>query len=113
MRVTEIVAGLALSLAAGAVLAEGAVCEHPAKVENRYNPAAPRCYVIVSAAKDVKAVAARVQQKYHLQPALMSLSHGFVLSGVTEDLVAQLRCEPDVEVVGYDAITDTAPSHGR
>jgi hypothetical protein len=105
MRVTGMIAVLALAPAAGAALAEGAVCEHPAKLENRYDPAAPRCFVIVSADKDVKAVAARVGEKFHLQPALLTLVHGFVLSGVTEDLVAQLRCEPDVEVVGYDAIT--------
>lgn len=104
MRVLQLLAVLVFVPAAAVALAEGASCEHPAKLENQYNPAAPSCFVIVRAGRDVQAVAARVAQKYHVQPALMSLSHGFVLSKVTEDVVAQLRCDTDIEMIGYDAI---------
>jgi len=102
MRVMHVLAVLALLPAAA--LAEGAACEHPAKLENQYNPAVPSCFVIVRADRDVKEVAARVAHKFHVQPSIMSLSHGFVLSPVTEDLVAQLRCDTDIEMIGYDAI---------
>ena len=104
MRIMQLLAVLALLPVAAVALAEGAPCEHPAKVENQYNPSVPSCFVIVRADRDVKKVAARVAQKFHVQPSLMSLSHGFVLSPVTEDLVAQLRCDTDIEMIGYDAI---------
>jgi hypothetical protein len=104
MRIMQVLAVLTLVPVAAVALAEGTSCEHPAKLENQYNPAVPSCFVIVRAGRDVKAVAARVAQKFHVQPAIMSLSHGFVLSPVTEDLVAQLRCDTDVEMIGYDVI---------
>jgi len=105
MRITPVLVVLTLLPAATAALAEGASCEHPAKLENQYDPATPSCFVIVRADRDVKEVAARVAQRYHVQPTLMSLSHGFVLSRVTQDLVAQLRCDADIEMIGYDALT--------
>ncbi|HUJ52506.1 MAG TPA: hypothetical protein VLX08_03040 [Steroidobacteraceae bacterium] len=105
MRIVQVLAVLTLLPVAAVALAAGASCEHPAKVENQFNPAAPSCFVIVRADRDVKAVAARVEKQYHVKPALMSLSHGFVLSPVSEDVVAQLRCDTDIEMIGYDAIT--------
>jgi hypothetical protein len=105
MRIVQVLAVLTLLPIAAAALAAGAACEHPAKLENQYNPAAPSCFVIVRADRDVKAVAARVEKQFHVKPALMSLSHGFVLSPVTEEVVAQLRCDSDIEMIGYDAIT--------
>ncbi|HXW74891.1 MAG TPA: hypothetical protein VEK10_08770 [Steroidobacteraceae bacterium] len=104
MRITQVLAVLTLLPVGAAAFAAGASCEHPAKLENQYNPAAPSCFVIVRADRDLKAVAARVEKQYHVKPALMSLSHGFVLSSVTEDVVAQLRCDTDIEMIGYDAI---------
>jgi len=105
MRIVQVLAVLALLPVAAVALAEGASCEHPAKLENQFNPAAPSCFVIVRADRDVKAVAARVEKQYHVKPALMSLSHGFVLAPISEDVVAKLRCDTDIEMIGYDAIT--------
>jgi hypothetical protein len=80
------------------------LCAHPAAVEGHLDPAAPGAIVIVRRNADLDAVTARLTDTYHIELTVVRTVHGFTVRTVTDEMVARLRCEPDVESVAYNQL---------
>jgi hypothetical protein len=82
----------------------GSLCEQPAAVEGHLDSAAPGTIVIVRENANVAAVAARLTKTYHIELTVLRTLHGFTVQTVTDEMVASLRCEPDIESISYDQL---------
>jgi hypothetical protein len=80
------------------------LCEQPAAIEGHLDPAAPGVIVIVRAKADLGALVARLASTYNIDVSVLQTLHGFTVHTVTDDTVAHLRCEPDIESVAYNEL---------
>ena len=80
-------------------------CAHPAPVDNYFDPALPSVLVSIRAGADLDQVAGRLGERYVVSARKMTSIHLLILSPITEARVQQLRCEPDIESLSYDART--------
>lgn len=80
-------------------------CAHPAPVDNQLDSTLPSVLVSVRAGADLDQIAARLDERYAVATRVMASIHLLVVSPVTEALVEQLRCEPDIERLSYDVRT--------
>jgi uncharacterized protein len=82
------------------------ICTKPARLEGEVDAAAPDLVVTLKGfTADPKAVAAELSKKYGFEILWvfpLNYGGGFRASLLTSSELAQLRCEPNVEVVRYD-----------
>jgi hypothetical protein len=82
-------------------VATAARCEHPAPIENTFNPATPSVTLTIRHDVDLQSVAARLIRAYSVQLHGQHIIHSLVVAPITAELVERLRCEPDIELVSY------------
>ena|SRR5580700_8430128 len=91
----------------GSAVPPSATCKTPAPIEGKWDAAAPGYVVVVQNDRDLDTVMARLIRTYHLKPFPLKMVHGFILRGLDDGVLQQLRCDRDVKYISHDQSTST------
>jgi len=96
----------------GSATAGSPACDEPARLEGEFNARTPGVSVeFKRSVKDPIAAAAALAAKYHFRITTQYSWGGIFIWSLGPEIIEQLRCEPQVEMVEYNApSTESKPN---
>lgn len=97
-------AALLIGLLPGLALAGEPACEQPARLEGEFNARTPGVTIeFKRSVQDAAAAAKALASKYSFRITTQFSWGGIYVWSISAETIAALRCEPDIEMIEYNA----------